>query len=80
MSEWLPIDVDNPPAAHVVAIAKDDCSSAILSKFDGDPMFYHAEDGFPMEPQDLVENYSMWCAAPDGFRPAFMEVTSDDWL
>ena len=75
---WIPVDPYNPPAPHMVAIYNDGSGSQVLTKFDNNPNYMMAEDGWEIRPEDLAKDYSWWAPAPEGFVPRFMELTDDD--
>lgn len=79
MTIWTKVDPLSPPAPYMVAISSDNCGSGILVKLDGEDFFRDAEDGWERPFADVANSYSVWTPAPDGFFPAFMEVTEDDW-
>jgi len=76
---WLPVDPDNPPALHMVAIYNDGSGAIILTKFDNEPNFMQPEDGWEITPADVRQSFDWWTPAPEGFVPAFMDVTPEDW-
>ncbi len=69
---WTDVDLDNPPATHMIAIYSDGSGARAITKFDDHP-YMDADGGYEVSSKEMA-GFSWWAPAPEGFVPYFMEV------